>query len=120
MKNSIRTLSKIVLFLLLALAPLGIAAADVRGEWKHDLFSIDRNGVWGFINDAGQIVIEPVFEQVSYFSEGVAAVRLNGKYGYIDKTGKTIIQPQFDYAFGFREGLAWVQGDQSGFIDKTG
>ena len=65
-------------------------------------------------------MIEPVYEQVAYFSEDLAAVKLNGKYGFIDKMGNIVIQPQFEWAFRFREGFAWVREDRSGFIDRTG
>jgi hypothetical protein len=96
------------------------AAADAREDWKKHLFPVDRNGKWGFIDASGKIVIEPAFEEVAHFSEGLAAVKLNDKYGYIDQTGKTVIEPQFRYVFAFREGLAWVVGETEGFIDKTG
>ena len=96
------------------------ASSKSRGDRKQDLFPVDRDGKWGFIDAKGQIVVEPAFEQVAYFSEDLAAVKVNGKYGYIDKAGKNVIEPQFRDAFAFREGLAWVEGDSDGFIDKTG
>lgn len=87
---------------------------------------------WGFIDTSGKFVIKPEFEEVGYFSEGLASVKFTGKHkafrhrqGYIDKTGKVVIKPQFDVAQQFSEGLAAVGtkvGDnyQFGFIDKTG
>ncbi|EIQ8871589.1 WG repeat-containing protein, partial [Campylobacter coli] len=44
----------------------------------------------------GKIVIEPKFDGVGNFSEGLARVELNGKYGFIDKSGKIVIEPKFD------------------------
>lgn len=97
------------------------AAEEERPRWFQDLFAVDLNGKWGYIDEKGRIVIEPAFEVVSCFGEGLAAVRLNGKYGFIDTTGNVVIPAQFNYAFGFREGLAWVEdGAGGGFIDKTG
>ena len=100
---------------------LGHVSAGGRPRWYQDLFAVDVNGKWGYIDDKGRIVIEPAYEVVHCFGEGLAAVRLNGKYGFIDKTGKVVIPPQFVQTFWFREGLAWVDdGANGGFIDKTG
>ncbi|EAK1349894.1 WG repeat-containing protein, partial [Campylobacter coli] len=54
------------------------------------------NGKWGFIDKSGKIVIEPKFDGVGNFSEGLAGVELNGKWGFIDKSGKIVIEPKFD------------------------
>src|SRR5947209_7808673 len=107
-------------FALSVIALPGTAGADVRGEWKKDRFPVDRAGKWGYIDASGQLVIQPRFEGASYFSEGLAAVKVHGKYGYINRAGKFIIAPKFDQAFAFREGLAWIEGAQKGFIDRSG
>ena len=76
--------------------------------------------------DMRKVVIQPQFDQVKGFSEGLAAVRLGDKWGYIDKTGKLVILPQFYLASEFSEGLAGVYYDKvgnrliGGHIDKTG
>ncbi|WP_291950599.1 WG repeat-containing protein, partial [Campylobacter sp.] len=79
------------------------------------------NKKWGFINKKGEIVIEPKFDEVWSFSEGLVRVKLNGKYGFIDKSGKFIIEPRFDKAYPFKEGLAGVLlNGKWGFINKSG
>jgi hypothetical protein len=46
------------------------------------------NGLYGYIDREGRLVIPPQFESARNFSEGRAEVRLaNGTYGQIDKTG---------------------------------
>lgn len=66
--------------------------------------------------------IQPRFDWVSNFSDGLARVKIDGKYGYIDKYGDFVIKPQFDEADDFSEGLAsvWISGQNRGYIDKTG
>ena len=54
------------------------------------------------------VMIEPKYQNASYFSEGLAAVKQNDKWGYIDETGKTVIPFEYDYAFPFNEGVAVV------------
>lgn len=91
----------------------------------------DRRGNWvrGFMNDAGKIVVKPIYDDVSDFSEGLAAVKKNDEWGYIDKTGAIVIDRQFTGAYPFSEGLAAVNTSVTknpmfegtfGFIDKTG
>lgn len=98
------------------------------------LAAVNIDGKWGFIDNEGNIVIEPQYDKpqlfglllnVYGFSEGLARVSIDEKWGYIDKEGTTVINPQFDNAEDFSEGLAsvliggWVTG-KCGYIDKEG
>ena len=83
------------------------------------------SGKWGYVDWAGESVIDPVYDYADFFAEGLAAVSKGGKYGYIDHDGKTVIQHRFDMAGHFFEGLAAVRfGNEEngkwGYIDKTG
>lgn len=92
------------------------------GKETPELFPIRQNRRWGYINSKGEVVIQPQFEQVWFFSEGLAVACIeNDKCGYIDNTGKFAINPQFQRALRFSEGLAAViiEG-KIGYIDKTG
>lgn len=63
---------------------------------------------WGFVDRSGEMVIEPQFDMVFSFSEGLAPVQVDGKWGYIDRTGEFAVEPRFESEFGFPfpEGLA--------------
>jgi hypothetical protein len=57
--------------------------------------------------------IEPIFETVNSFVEGLAAVKINHNWGFIDKSGKVVIAPQFNpwqaqFNSYFSEGLVAV------------
>ncbi len=99
---------------------------DVEEEYKEKLFEYEmkpciRNKKMGFCYYDGSIAIEPKYDWVWSFSEGLAKVELNGKYGFIDKTGKEITPVKYDYVWSFSEGLAAVKvNGKWGFIDKTG
>jgi hypothetical protein len=85
---------------------------------------------WGFIDKTGKWAIQPQFENVGHFSEGLASALQNGKWGFIDKAGKWIIQPQIESkwrVYEFQDGMAEISLSGSlldkgviGFIDKTG
>jgi hypothetical protein len=76
---------------------------------------------YGFIDKTGHVVIEPQWEEVSDFSEGLACVKRDGKYGFIDKTGRVVIEPQCESITAFNKGFAVVKRNGKwGLIDKTG
>jgi hypothetical protein len=69
----------------------------------------------------GRIVVEPGYDFIEPFKNGIAKIEFNGKYGFIDSQGKEIISPQFEQALQFSEGLAGVSiKGKCGYIDKTG
>lgn len=76
---------------------------------------------YGFINQTGQIVIDPRFENANKFSEGLAGVKIANKWGFIDSTGEMVIRPQFDDTTEFSEGLAKIKiGLYWGYCDRKG
>jgi hypothetical protein len=89
---------------------------------QNSLFPITENGLKGFINTEGKVIIEPKFKAIKSFSEGLAAARLPcGLYGFIDAQGEWMIPPQYDYALAFSEGLAVVFKDSKAFcVNKNG
>lgn len=80
----------------------------------------------GFIGPDGVFVVEPKYERVFDFSEGLAAVQQGKLIGYIDRKGEMVIEPRFNRAWEFQDGLALVTYDynigspKKGFIDTKG
>jgi hypothetical protein len=105
-----------------------ILLKNPNGKWE----SIDKtvllrqNGKWGFIDKTGNYVIEPRFDAIDNFSEGLAPVKINDEYGidkwgFIDKNGYPIIDPKFEDAGKFQDGLAPIMLDNKvGYINKKG
>lgn len=64
-----------------------------------DGLPVDRSTAphaWGFLDEKGRVAIRPIFEAVSDFRHGLAAVRWQGKWGFIDKNGRMAVRPRFD------------------------
>jgi len=81
----------------------------------------------GYINQNGEIVIEPKFYSAHRFKNGFAVITTKKWYsnksssGIIDKNGNIIVVPQFEQIRNFSDGLAAVKvGVNWGFIDTTG
>ncbi len=98
------------------------------------LYSIVKDGKWGFIDQTGRVVIKPQFDNAFDFQDGLARVTEHGKVVFINPTGKVVLRPEFQIVEDFSEGLAAVNNGQKrdphiglviepgrwGYIDKTG
>ena len=105
---------------------------------KNPLFSqglvpVMVNDKWGYLNQSGEIAIEPQFDFCFNFTEdGLACVQLHHKWGYINTSGDYVVEPKFypyyetvnsPYydAFSFSNGLACVNLEgKFGYIDTHG
>ncbi|MCP4155928.1 MAG: hypothetical protein GY757_49845 [bacterium] len=91
--------------------------AGVGGE----LFLIFPNDSYGFINRAGETVIDPGYSAARDFSEGMAAIKTGKKWGFVGLDGNIALTPQYQYVGAFKQGLAPVMENYKyGFIDKKG
>jgi hypothetical protein len=94
-------------------------------SFKEGKAAVQVDGKWGFINTTGMDIMEPVFQNATNFSNGIAVVSImkgkKVKYGFVDPAGKFIIKPKFADAANFANGLAPVKiGKLWGFIDQKG
>ncbi|MBO5901962.1 MAG: WG repeat-containing protein [Alistipes sp.] len=90
-------------------------------SYSEDVACVRLNGKFGYINIAGEVVINFRFDNAFSFSEGLAAVNMNGKWGFITHSGASIVSYRFDNAKSFTEGLAAVNmNGKWGFIDREG
>jgi predicted RNA-binding Zn-ribbon protein involved in translation (DUF1610 family) len=109
-------------------------AANTRGEAKiadallsparaaNRLYPVTlQAGKSGYINAAGEIVVEPQFATARPFSEGFGAVSTEGKWGFVNTAGKLVIPARYDECTAFSEGYCAVEVEGKwGFIDTQG
>ena len=99
-----------------------LAALPAAAE-EDALFPIRVNGLWGYINRAGEEVIAPQWTEAGLFSGGVARISLEPfeKDGLIDVQGNIVVAPEYaieEYALSYR--VSQPQGQrQRGYYDKV-
>lgn len=83
-------------------------------EWRK----VNKKGKWGFSNGL-RVMIEPQFDDVFSFKDGLACVEIDEKFGYINSEGTFVIPAEYECALSFSEGLACVFIDEkAGYINK--
>lgn len=82
---------------------------------------------WGYIDEKGNIVIQPQFAQARPFSDGMAAVaneQFNPTWGFINTKGYMVLKPAYrGRVSDFNSGYCCWRDEDHGvdrFIDKTG
>lgn len=76
-----------------------------------DKFSVEKpgiirkNGLEGFVDTKGKVIVPPQFERTFGFSEGVAACKRGNEWYTIDLTGKRLVDLHYDDALYYSEGL---------------
>lgn len=104
----------------------------VTQDNNKELFPIEINDKWGYIDETGKVVISPKYDMYdSYdllvdganpFYDGLARVVVNRKFGFINKSGQYVIQPKYEFAKDFSENLAAVKVTDEGwkYINRSG
>lgn len=107
-----------------------------------DVAIIERNHKHGLINSNEEIIVEPKYEMIHGFSNGLAPfetaelkkyyhdsngilkykiINEGGKWGFIDKKGNEVIPAQYDEVSSFFAGNAAFRiGNKWGFINRFG
>lgn len=93
-----------------------------------NLYPIEQDGKFGYIDNTGKIIIEPQFDDFDDFIEEVAWVEIGENSYFINKNGQIVINSQFyldgifseDYAIIRSRDIPDYFGGKYGYIDKSG
>lgn len=93
---------------------------DYANTFSCQRAKVQINGKFGFIDTKGDIVIAPVYENVTDFSNYIARIEKDGKVALMDINGR-IITDWFDRIYFFNDERAViVQNNKWGYIDING
>ncbi|MFN5634349.1 MAG: WG repeat-containing protein [Flavobacteriia bacterium] len=85
------------------------------------LFPFKDHKSFGFMDREGLIKIQPQFDQLGFYFEGLASAVKDNRFGYVDKLGNMVIPFRFESASDFEGGRAIVQENgRYGVIDRIG
>jgi hypothetical protein len=70
-----------------------------------------ERGGWGYVGQNCGWLIRPIYDTVTEFYDGLAAVCLNGRWGFIDEYGAWVLAPRYSDVARFARGLAAVKMD---------
>lgn len=79
-------------YIMKAIISVALLGANAAAEEIYPF----KAGKWGYLSEQGKVVIEPQFDDVELFSEGIAAAKKGEKWGLIDTKGNWVAEPQFD------------------------
>lgn len=91
-----------------------------------DRFSVSKNGRFGYVDTAGEIVIPLEYEAARPFQGGYAFVMRAGKWGVVDPNGKTVVEPLWEEVAEVYEATANYEwravrnGTRWGVVDRSG
>lgn len=89
-----------------------LVLGELRGVFEDRMAFAASDGRWGYVNGAGETVIEPVWHAAGDFSGGRAIVTGDEGCGLIGADGETLIPPEYACLTGI-EG-AWAGLDAAG------
>lgn len=113
-----RNLPALLLALALLLSPaLAASGGPIIYGYREGLAQATQNGLWGFANPAGEIVIPIQYDSVMDFSLGTARVQKNGKMGLVRQDGLELLPTEYDTLRDIGFGLYLAQqGDTWGVV----
>ena len=72
-------------------------------------FAVKKDGLWGFIDDKGNEIIPPMYQQYNSFHDGLACVKKDGLWGIIDKQNNVILPFKYYRCKDFHDGISIVE-----------
>ncbi len=95
--------------------------APNRKQQEISWFEIFQQGKWGFIDETGEIVIEPRYSNIYTLSSERATFEHENKWGLMDRYGREIIEAKFERLSSFENGRGVFQDKNKwGLIDVNG
>lgn len=88
---------------------------------RDKLIPVKILGKWGAVNRKEELIIQPNYDSIYSFINGMAITRINDKYGLINDYGKVIVQNRYEQMQHLDNGrYTTVEKGGYGLMDKDG
>jgi hypothetical protein len=89
--------------------------------FQMKLYPVVINGMYGYMNAQGKLIVPAIYSEVAPFQDGLAVVSKEELFGIIDKKNQVIVDFQYDEILEFFQNRAIVRkGEKYGVIDRLG
>lgn len=90
--------------------------------FSDGLLAVEKDSMWGYINNKGDYIIPAVYDQAGAFHDGKAIVSINGQAQLINKEGHFILEDYVDLLYRDEETnlLIYRKNGRSGLMSAGG
>ena len=104
--------------------PVVHPAYECIGSFSGGLAYFKRADKYGFIDESGNVAIQPFFDQAGTFDRaGMAVIGTGGRYALVSREGKLMTEFRYDRIWGFRGGeelTLFRRNGNYGYLDRAG
>ena len=79
--------------------------------FTEDRMRVEKDSKFGFIDTAGTLVVDTIYDSVGDFKDGLSIVMKDGLWGVIDYSGNVLVDFLYSYIDPFSDGKAIAQKD---------
>jgi len=100
-------------------AIISFSGVEQYGLPGQGLIPVMKNKKWGYADMTGKIKIQPKYDMVESFHNGIAKVKSKGFFGVIDSTGASVIETVYDNVIPQENYLSVVKESKFGVLTKN-
>jgi len=100
-------------------AIISFSGVEQYGLPGQGLIPVMKNKKWGYADMTGKIKIQPKYDMVESFHNGIAKVKSKGFFGVIDSTGASVIETIYDNVIPQENYLSVVKESKFGVLTKN-
>lgn len=84
--------------------------------YSNGMLLLEKDGLFGYMNNTGKWIAEPIYTEAEAFSEGLAVLKTaDGRYGMIDTDGKIVLPFAYSHLSSCSDGVICGYSNANGW-----